>query len=194
MSRYRIYIIFSAIVSAGLLAVLLISLGHYPIMMVNGDFISAGHFLREYRAASRYYGNFLQTYESAAKGEEKLSERDIQLIVLDGLVEKSLISSGAKKAVGNDLSGLVSKKLQGIVGDQKLESMAASLYGLSGGEFTRDVLVPQAEREILAGRLFLNGENINDWLLGARNSASVITFSSGFSWNGTFVEIAGESE
>ena len=188
MSRYRIYIIFSAIIFAGLLAVLLISLGYYPIMVVNGDFISAGHFLREYRAASRYYGNFLQTYESAVKDGEKLGERDIQLIVLDGLVEKSLISRGAKKVTGNDLNDLVSKKLQGIIGDQKLESMAASLYGLSGGEFARDVLVPQAEREILAGRLFLNGENIDGWLLDARGSASVITFSPGFSWNGKFVE------
>lgn len=192
MTRYRIYIIFSLVVGVGLLAILLVSWGYYPVATVNGDFISARQLSHEFGAASLYYKNLLQTYRPALKDAEQLSASDLQLAVLNSLIEKSLISKAVRQETGEDFAYLLENKLSRFLGDEELEIAAANLYGLSGEEFRGDVLVPQAEREILAGRLFLRGEEIEDWILKAKAAARVTLFSPNFEWTGEAVTSRGQ--
>ena len=56
------------------------------------------------------------------------------------------------------------------------------MYGLEWPDFKERVLLPQAYREILEGRMFLNNENFNDWLAKERASARVIVFMPGLKW------------
>lgn len=187
MSHYRIYIFFSLIVAAGLTGIFLVSQGYYPIALVENDLISARRFVEEYTAASFYYKNVLKTYGSALRDVPRLTPSDLRLAVMNGIVEKVLISKGAKLETGEDLDYLISNKLAKFAGDEKLGEAVEALYGLTRKEFERDILIPQAEREILAGRLFLRGENLEDWLRKAKAAARVIIFSPQFGWNGEAV-------
>jgi len=186
MSRYRIYIIFSVIIALGLGGVFLVSGGYYPIAVVGGDLITARRFLGEYRAASIYYQNILKTYNPVFE-EEELAAADLQLAVVNSLIEKSLIAKGARSEAGNDFKYLIDNKLEKFTGDTELERAALALYGLNKREFHKGVLIPQAEREILAGRLFLRGEKIEDWLRETKQTAQVVIFSPRFEWNGEAV-------
>lgn len=183
MSRYRIYIIFSLIIAGGLIAVSLVSSGYYPVLMVNGDFISAKRFLREYRAATIYYENLLKTYSQGIGDEEKLGPDELQLAVINSLIEKSLIADGARDEAGDDFGYLLGNKLENVSVDKELEKAITSLYGMNRDEFILAVMVPQAEREILAGRIFLRGEKIDDWIADAKKDANVIIFSPNFKWD-----------
>ena len=95
-----------------------------------------------------------------------------------------MISKGAKIETGDDFDYLVSSKLEKFSGDEELGRAAETLYGLTAKEFESDLLRPQAEREILAGRLYLRGEKLEDWLRDAKAAASVIIFSPQFKWDG----------
>ncbi|MEK9179962.1 MAG: hypothetical protein AAB897_00935 [Patescibacteria group bacterium] len=187
MIRYRIYIIFSIIIALGVSAIFLVSQGYYPVALVEGDFVSAYEFAREYRAATIYYQNLLKTYGAAFEEKEKISSADLELAVINSLIENNLIAKGARAETGEDFEYLLENKLSKFVGDAELEKAALALYGLEGNEFREDVLIPQAEREILAGRLFLRGEKIEDWLASTKQAAQVIIFSPQFEWNGESV-------
>ena len=161
----------------------LVSLGYYPVLIINSDFISAKQFIREYHAAVIYYENLLKTYNQNIGEEEKLGPEDLQLAVINSLIEKSLIADGARDEAGDDFSYLLKNKLKNISVDKELEKAITSLYGMSRDEFILAVIVPQAEREILAGRIFLRGERIGDWIADAKKEANVIIFSPNFKWN-----------
>ena len=123
-------------------------------------------------------------YGDALRDTPRLTPLELQLAVINGLVEKVLISNGAKFETGGDFDYLISNKLEKFSGDLQLGRAAETLYGLTAKELERDLLVTQAEREILAGRIFLRGEKIEDWLSDAKAAARVIIFSPSFKWNG----------
>jgi len=181
--RYKIYIIFAFIVAAGLAAAFLVSRGHYPAALVDGELISANRFALDYSAASLYYQNLLKTYGPAVQGGE-LNPMDLELAVMNQLIDESLIKEGAAREVGGDLQYLLENKLSKFRDDANLSRAAAAIYGLDENNFASEVLIPQATRDILAGRLFLRGQKIEDWLLAARKSARVVIFSRKFRWDG----------
>lgn len=182
MSRYRIYLLFSLVVGAGLAAAILVSMGYYPIALVNGGFITARQFVEDYAAISSYYGNFLEA-NGLAKDERGLAPVELELAALNGLIEKRLIGEGARAEAGEDFGHLILKKLENFMRDTETQK-AAEMLGLGEEEFEDLVLLPEAEKEILAGRLFLRGEKFEDWLKTAKLEARVIIFSPRFSWNG----------
>ena len=198
IKQYRKYFILGGIIILVLAGLLFISYGYYPIAFVNhphssmggmnGTFISARTFLKNYGVASVYYANFLKTYQPTASDAARLSSDDISRAVMDQLVENVLIDQGAEKEVGGDLGVLVKEKVDQASSDPELGKKAEALYGLSIGDFREKVLKPQAERDILTGRLFLRGEKIDDWLANAKQSSRVVFFSGRFHWNGTSVE------
>ncbi len=183
------YIIFLLIVSIALFVILLISFGYYPIAMVNGHFISKRTFLKNYGAAAVYYQNFLKTYQQNPAPEKTASPDDIQRSVLTQLIENSIVEAGARKEVGADLNALVEGKVSQASKEPGLDKAVQTLYGMNLDDFKKEILAPQAERDILTGRLFLKGGNIDDWLRDAKKSANVVIFSPQFRWNGDMVEM-----
>ncbi|RJQ29672.1 hypothetical protein C4571_00860 [Candidatus Parcubacteria bacterium] len=181
IGRYKPYIVFVAFVAVGLTAIFLVSEGYYPVLLVEGEFISVRRFSKDYRAASLYYENFLRTY-GGETNEEKLEPKEIQLSVLEQLVEDVLVRQEMERRVGRDADALIANKIEKFKSDENLGEAVTALYGFSLADFEREVLIPQAEREVLMGRLFLDGEKIEVWLEGAKKSASVMTFSSAFHW------------
>ncbi len=177
---------FLAIVSGALACIVLVRLNYYPVALVGGRVISARQFMENYAAAQAYYQNALRTYAAASStvSFSELKDKDIEADVLNQLVEAVLVGDGAKQEAGGDLDLLVAGKIEKYDTDPKFQRAAEALYGLPFSDFKSDVLVPQAERDVLTGRLFLKGKKLDDWLRSAKRSARVIIFSPAFRWDG----------
>lgn len=169
-------------IAAGLAILLLVSLGYYPIMLVNARFVSARTFRKNYAAESKLYQNFLKT--SKSNDQAPLASGDIARSALTRLVENRLIDEEARNELGEDLASMVREKIKLADGNPQIEKGAQVLYGLDLADFKDEILVPQAERDILTGRLFLKGIKIDDWLRDAKKSSRVVIFSGEFRWNG----------
>ncbi|MDO8664499.1 MAG: hypothetical protein Q7K44_03080 [Candidatus Liptonbacteria bacterium] len=202
--KYKLYIIFFVIIGLGVTAIYFVSVGYYPIAVVNGDIITANTFINNYDTASVYYRNFLKTYGSAlstGSGQASSSQIEtnsstlqiltpsqIQKSVLAGLIENILIEKGARKEMGKELDRLVGEKVSQAVEVPEIEKAVWTIYGLSLNDFKREVLVPQAERDILTGSLFLKGQKIEDWLSAEKKSSNIVILSRKFYWNGEDVQ------
>jgi len=190
--RYKLYIIFFIIIGLGIAGVYFVSVGYYPIAVVNGDIITANTFINNYDTASVYYRNFLKTYnstssqqgEAGSSTQQILTPSQIQKSVLAGLIENILVEEGARKEMGKDLSRLVDEKVTRAIEVPEIEKAVRTIYGLSLNDFKNKILVPQAERDILTGSLFLKGQKIEDWLAAEKKSSSIIILSGKFYWNG----------
>ena len=181
-SRYKVHVLFAAIVFAGLAFAFLVTGGYYPVALVNGSFVSARTVNREYAASDFYYHKMLETYGDKAFGTSTLAATDLEASAMEKIVEDILVEKAAQKEVGSALTDLVASKLSAVGSDTELQTAAGTLYGLDQNGFRDFVLVPQAERDILSGRLFLKGQKFDDWLVEAKQSANVSIFSSQFRW------------
>jgi hypothetical protein len=163
--------------------------GFYPVLSVNGKAISARRFQSNYDAAEVYYNNVAKMFR--ANGSSTLpefQETGTKADVLTQLVEASLIHEGVHTEAGDAAEDLIGDRIAKYKESTELQSAAKDLYGLEFNEFTREVILPQAERDILAGRLFLKGESIEEWLAKAKESASVRIYHRSFRWTGERVE------
>lgn len=195
-AKYKLYIVFLVIIGLGTAAIYFVSAGYYPVAVVNGNIITANTFINNYDTASVYYGNFLKTYGSANSQQASSTEAEvsstppiltpsqIQKSVLAGLIENILIEKGARQEMGKDLDRLVAEKVSQAVEVPEIEKAVRTIYGLSLNDFKKNVLVPQAERDILTGSLFLKGQKIEDWLAAEKKSSRILIFSGKFYWDG----------
>jgi hypothetical protein len=179
----------SSLVFLFLLGVFLISIGSYPIIYVNGDFITAGTFWKNYRAMLYSYNNISKFIVNDVDGSQIPKSDDVAVVALEKLIDYKLIHQGASNELGADLDKLVSVKIKKISGEAGLKEGARSLYGYSYRDFEREILIPQAESDILSGRLFLDGIELSEWLSKRKRSSRVIIFSSKFFWDGENVKV-----
>ena len=161
--------------------------GVYPVLVVGSRIVSAQEFQKQYNAALLYVDNAKKVY-----GESKIrpmTQGDIKQSVLQGFVEASLVHDGASAEVGaGNLAGIVSQKIANLGDIGKLDNELAAIYGLHEKDFEAAVLIPQAEKDILTGRLFAKGTSYDDWLRSTESHTRVYLFVSGFKWNGTTVQ------
>ena len=126
--------------------------------------------------------------DSATSTPAIMSDAEIKTSVLMGLIERALIRDGARAEAGSGLDALVREKVSKYENDATLKNAAQTLYGFTPEEYQAEILMPQAEQDILAGRLFLKGQRLDAWLKEAKKSARVNIFSRNFRWSGEFVE------
>ena len=173
-------------VAFGITAFMFIRFNYYPIAFVGAEPISARRVVMNYQSALRYHQNLQNTYAPYAAAETPPSA-ELRASVLSSLVEAALIHRGVTREVGGSLKNLVRSKVEKYDRDQRFKLAAETLYGLRFADFKREVLVPQAEKDILSGRLFLKGEKFDEWLEEAKRSAPVLIFSTRFKWDGESV-------
>lgn len=190
--QYKPYVIFSSLIVFGLLVFFLISGGYYPILSVNGSFVSARIFWKNYQANLVSYQKIMDSYSSAIQDKSKIGPVDVNELkkyALTQIIENVLINTEVKKELGSDLDAIVAGRMSKIEGDKDLQKAAESVYGLNFAEFKDEILVPLAKEEILTGRLFLEGKKLNDWLDEAKKSSQVKIFSGQFFWDGKEIQI-----
>lgn len=177
------YLTFLAIIFAGLAAYYIIHLGYYPVAIVNSDFISAKTLNEEFAAALRYYSAALKG-KDGVNIESREFRREIRRATLGDLIDKSLIYNEVKNRLGSDLDNLVNNKIdQQLTNRKNVEDAAKLLYGLNLADFRELVLIPQARKEILEGRLFLEKRDFDSWLSATEKSAKVFIITPEFYWD-----------
>jgi hypothetical protein len=186
--QYKFYIIFLAVIAAAFLLLFLIQADYYPIVLVNNHPISAREFTRNYQLASMYYRNISKTYNLQNSANEMFQPMEMRASILEQLIEAGLIHEGAEKEADGDIDSLIADKIGKYEQDGEFQKATETLYGSRFEDFKKAVLIPQAERDILAGRLFLRGVGLDKWLEEAKKSSRVIIFSGQFRWNGQGVE------
>jgi len=188
MRKYKPYLLFLTLVVIGLIVVALISNGFYPVIMVNNNFVSARTFWKNYQAGQTYYLNMIKLY--GPEDYKSLTSDSLKLSILTQLVENAIIEDAVEDEVGEDVGILVSGKIEEFRNDNRIkEESVQSLYGLDIGDFREEILIPLARQEVLAGRLFLQGKDFDEWLLEAKRSSSVKILSPQFFWDGEEVKI-----
>lgn len=177
-------LVIALVLISGLAAV---AFGFYPIASVNGKWITQREFKTLYNANTSYMDKMKQTYPMATSSDPSANEIEAQ--VLDRLIEVSLVHEAALKEMGPDMDRLVEAKLAEYGSDDQLYAAAQAIYGFSKDEFTGEVLVPQAERDVLSGRMFIKGEKFEDQVLDLRRNAKVTIMSPSFEWDGLKVKV-----
>lgn len=164
----------------------LVSDGYYPIVSVNGNYIMENEYRTDVRMASRYASAIEKTYADIASTTLATGPA-MRTEILTKLVEQRLVRAKLKEELKDDYPYLLSNKLRAYDNDMRLKWASASLFGLKYSDFKVKFLAPQAERDILVGRLYLNGKNFDEWLVEAKKNANVSIFSGKFSWDGEAV-------
>ncbi len=176
------------LVSIAALLVLYV-LGLYPVAIVNGHSITEKRFHSASAAAQYYYDTMVKMYNQAKKdpNPKSVNQTELQSATLTGLIENELIAEKLQADLGNELQYLLNEKLSAAGDSPGLRKTVATLYGMNWEDFKREILVPQAMKDILSDQSFLKKENADAWLDQAERSANVILFSLKFSWNGSKV-------
>lgn len=184
---------------AGLLAAVSVFGGYlivsktYPVALVNSRPIALKSFEKDLSASVNYYKKILETYRGSSSGAFSLdlkTRNEIKRLLLEKLIEESLIHSELERRLSEkEIKDIVGRKIEEAAANADLEKGAEILYGFSLEEFKEKVLAPQAEREILEARLFLEKENLDDWLKKEKAAANVMIFIGGFYWNGEGVVV-----
>lgn len=172
----RYYIVFTLLLIAILSFVYIFRSGWHPVAIVNSHIIWGWEVEREQQAAQRYY--------SALKAQTA-KDQDFKLLALANAIERQIISSGAERLLGKNKSRLVSQKIERYLKDKDLKSAANTLFNLSFNEFTDAVLVPQAEKELIAEKLVQENRDFTSWLTQQKRQARVYLFTNEFTWTGT---------
>jgi len=183
-------IIFIVLLGVGTLAYFLPDSKVVPVAMVDYNSISQSELKEMSDSAYAYTSNLLKTY--GGNDEELRSpenRREIRRATLEQLIEDRLIQKELENRIGNDLDLIVKTKIEPFVNDQNIKEAASTLYGISFKDYQRIFLVPQAKRDILEGRLFIENSDLRTWLEMARKEAKVIIFTTEFAWNENGVKL-----
>ena len=184
MSFKTSLILFAIFMVAGLSGYLAVRNGSYPVTVVNFRMITANELTRDSLTAQTYFKN---DFRARSLDQNQLdtpqSQLEIKRAVLDNLISNLLVIQELHRRLKNDYQSVAENKIAQVLKvNQNLELGIKTLYGIEFPEFKERILRPQAYREILEGRMFLNNENFDDWLKNARARATVIILSPNLQW------------
>ncbi len=183
--KYYFYGILAVVV---FIAVVCGVFGWYPVLIIGRTPIFAGTFRSMERATSASYEKIASFYASSSSAIAQPAPSDIAVATLTQLVEADLIRKKLEEEYDPEtLQNLIQDKLAPYDSEANLAAAAQTIYGWSYAEFKARILAPQAERDILKSKLFLEGTQFSDWLANAKKNASVKIFLPGYSWDGSAV-------
>lgn len=201
----RISITISILVIAIICVVgVLVSFGYYPIALVNGTSITSHDYQRQLDSSSAYRDALAATYPLGQAANELAASStasstatplvllrgdDLGAAVLDTLVENILVHEAVTEGVDAGADRIVADKVAFYRANNEIARASTILLGISPEVFTATILVPQAEREVLASKLFLQGTTLEQWLRDQRMQARVRVLSSTFRWDGAAIRI-----
>lgn len=187
-ARRNAYLAGAAIAASAVL--LLLAIGWYPMALVNGRVIWASSFRTYVASALAYQQAARDTYaasstllSASAQGEQRLGA-----VALDELIEQKLLEEGLDKLVGEHAGNLVDNKVDDLLKEPQLPGASRALFQLDPSSFVRIILRPQAMREVISGRVYLDGKTLEQWVEDARKDARVRILSSSYRWDGGQVQ------
>ena len=185
MSLKHAIFAFLIVMLAGFSSYILISSGYYPIAVVNLEVVTAREVERDFGAAYRYFENAVLTYGSDAKRlAAPETRKEIWRAALDKIIGDSLVYKELRRRFpGSEYQPVADRKISQFLEDNKsVEEAAKTLYGLDLAAFQQRLLLPQAYRAILEGRMDLIREKFEDWLKNSRAQAKVWILTPELKW------------
>jgi hypothetical protein len=172
---------------------ILIKFSYYPMASVNKTIISEKKLNTNTQAIYYYYNNYLKKMIDeelkTTTSTKELSYQEIEALALDDLITKTLIHQEIEKKIGkNKLNELITQKINEHFNND-LKKISLVMYNLNPEDFKNEILIPQAETDILSGRLFLEGKKFDEWLKEARQKAQIKIFNPKFKWDGEKIKI-----
>lgn len=159
--------------------------GFWAVAFVNKSAISRADFDNYYKAASSFYKNDLK----AADKDPKLldleeAKKELQKATLRALIENKLIDQELTKILDDGaLNFMIDEKIAKTdFNSDNFKKGVEVVYGLSLQQAKEIILIPKAKEEILAGRLFADGKNLEEWLIEKKKSSVIIITTPGFYW------------
>lgn len=184
-NKINVVLIIFLILILILIIIIFIKLNYYPVLVVNNDLILNKKIILNTKAALTFYNNYkkIEEYQNFQSEIKNINYEDAELIVINELIDRVLIHQELKKRLGKDLSILINDKINLYLNSQ-LENIGFFVYNLNKNNFINEILVPQAEKDILIGRLFLENKNIDDWLKDVKKNSKIVIFDFNFKWDG----------
>ena len=189
---YKISLIsFVFLMSAGLGSYFAIRNGFYPVAFVDFNLITKKQIQKDFAAAYKYFQNALLVSGSDPRSLETLeARREIRRATLDKLIIDELVYEELEVRTNDDFKSIAEKNVeQYIQNNANISEGAEKIYGLNLADFKSQVLMPQAYKEILEGRMFLTKENFDEWLKNKKSSVRVIILSPDLKWDGSSVKL-----
>lgn len=171
------------------LVLLAVAAGWYPLALVNRRPIWASSYRAYVASAIAYQQAAHDTYATSSPLLSAQGERALGSVALDELVEQKLLQEGLEQLVGDNASRLVENKMQDLSKEPQLEGASRALFQLDPDAFRRIILRPQAMREVLSGRLYLEGKTLEQWTDEQRKSARVRLLTGAYAWDGTGMQV-----
>jgi len=185
MSFKKSLILFCSFILFGFGGYFLTRNGFYPIALVNYDFVIEKNVEENSLVAYKYFQNALLLAGSdPGTLDAPQSIMEIKRAALDKLITDALILNELKKRIKEEeFNAIAERNIEKLIeNNSDVEGAAQKIYGLKFEDFRRMILMPQAYREILEGRMFLNDENFEKWLDNAKASAWVVILSPKLQW------------
>ena len=196
MSFNRALIAFMLLMAFGISSHSFVGRGIYPVAVVNFDVVTAKQVAEDSRVAYTYFQNTLRAYgNDPSTLDTAESQLEIKRATLEKLILDKIIYQELRQRVKDDFYAIANQNIDKYVADnQNVTQGAKLLYGLELPDFRNRVLLPQAYREILEGRMFLNNEQFDEWLKDSGSSAQVFILSPELQWVDGSVKVRSDSE
>jgi hypothetical protein len=189
MSPLTYKIIFLAIILIGVSAFSVISLGYFPVVVVNSHIVTEREYRTSLEAVLHYYDAAIKTYSTLDFSKVLANPDDLRRLALEELIENELIHQALASRLGADLSAIIDKKLASASTTEKFPEATQALYGVNVKDFKDLFLRPAAEHEILDGQLLTEKTTFDNWLKSAKRTAKIRILISNFRWDGDGVKV-----
>ncbi len=196
MSFKQSIVSFALIMALGVGGYSLVQKGIYPVAIVHLSVVTARQVAQDSRVAYTYFQNVLRSSGNDPSAlDTPESQLEIKRATLERLIFDKIIYRELDLRVKEDFTEIANKNIdQYISSNQNVEEGARLLYGLELPDFRDRILLPQAYREILEGRMFLGNQQFGDWLKNSGTNVRVFILSPGMQWIDGSVKINSEGE
>jgi len=157
--------------------------GYYPVIVFGNGVILERELQQSVDAARSYYERDIASAKAAGVEAEALGAvPDFEALAVEDLVERRLIRAALRERLSAAALREALADLLDPTTSPAFRRDATSFYGIDFETVFREVLLPQAERDMLRADIVLNGEQFEAWLLEAKKSQRALILIPGLSW------------
>lgn len=185
-------IILPFLVFIGVIGLVAIVTGFYPVAIVDGSPI----FFRDWEKARDAATHFINM-QLVAAGDDPIDFSlfdnnelwaQVQRDTLTTLIEQKIISQEGVKSIDGFTTLVFQEYSRAVNSEEDIERGGKLLYGLEFDDFRTIILIPQAQRDVVAYELKRQGREFDSWFAEAKKKKNVSLYFVPFEWDGERVK------
>ena len=185
------YWIGGSVIAVFVLCGLCVTMGWYPIALVDGHPIWASAFYEAYQSGYAYWSDMLRLRQGNAMTPH--IQNTIRGLAFEGAIDEYLIMRKLERDIGTaTLADKIQSAERDAAGDQSFQQSLSQL-GMSNQQGIDYFIRQTAEYNLLDGDVRLENTTAAQWLLNERKQARVIILMPGYRWTGSGISVANAS-